>query len=65
MEEAQGLIPADHPHVRRDIVGEIMQEVVDVSPWAYTYRERPDDLIEIRASELEAILSAHLGRHKN
>jgi hypothetical protein len=45
-------------------VAAIMQEVSDTPPWAYTYRERPDDLIEIRASELEAILTAHLAKHK-
>lgn len=43
-----------------DVVAGILQEVNDLPPWAYTYTERPDDLLEVRASELEAILRAHL-----
>jgi hypothetical protein len=43
----------------------ILQEVNDLAPWAYTYRERPDDLLEIRASDLEAILRAALGNAKD
>ena len=41
-------------------IRDIMQEVNDLPPWAYTYTERPEDLLEIRASELQAILEAHL-----
>ena len=43
-----------------DKVTAIMQEVSDTPPWAYTYRERPADLLEIRAEELQAILEAHV-----
>jgi hypothetical protein len=42
------------------IIGKIIQEVNDTPPWEYTYKQRPDDLVEIRASELEAILEAHI-----
>jgi hypothetical protein len=38
------------------LVAEIMREVNDCPPFSYTYKTRPDDLLEIRASELEAIL---------
>lgn len=48
------------PTTSKRIITAIMQEINDTPPWAYTYRERPGDLLEIRASELEAILSAHL-----
>jgi hypothetical protein len=40
------------------MVSRILQAVNDLPPWAYTYQERPDDLLEIRAGELEAILRA-------
>jgi hypothetical protein len=42
------------------VVAAILQEISNLPPWPYTYRERPDDLLEIRASDLEAILRAHL-----
>lgn len=45
---------------RKAAVIQVLQEVHDTPPWAYTYKERPDDLLEIRSSELEAILWAAL-----
>ena len=56
------VVPDSHPAVGRDrmTIDQILSEVADTPPWAYTYRERPIDLLEIRASELQAILEAHL-----
>ncbi len=51
----QGETPEWESHVLR-----IMQEVNDLSPWAHTYQERPDDLLEVRAAQLELILRAVL-----
>lgn len=53
------VLRSDRTHA--DTVAEgILQEVNDLSPWAYSYTERPDNLLEVRASELAAIVSAHV-----
>jgi hypothetical protein len=43
-----------------DLSTEIVREVSDLAPWAYSYKERPDDLLEVRASELESIIREQL-----
>lgn len=38
----------------------VVQEVSDLPPVAYSYRERPADVLEVRATELQTIVAAHV-----
>ena len=42
------------------VAASILQDVNDLPPIAYTYADRPDDVLEVRASELETIVTERI-----